>query len=420
MITPFYGEFLQSPIALELDLNWCTHACAYCFANLNKPDRTANLTGITNLLRDFRSRETLEAQFLQQGYPILFSNKVDPFAASNHKQALVILRLLRDLGIPVALQTKGARNKDALATFDESLELIAIPSAWYISISTLDEEIAKRLEPGAPTIAARFAMIERLVKLGHKVTVGLNPIVPEWCPDVPAMLQRIADSGALGVWIESLHLSSGQTRNLSARDAQNLTQPLIKRASARLGTALDLNYCVQALDLARASTLHPYCANWPHPTRYFDHMAECYPRLMPTGSGFLNWCHENKRPGDPITFAEFWRYCEPMLPVVTPKARLKEYIGATAARTVKKTHIIPQATTWPQLLAIYWQEDLLRPCPARNWAFIPKTDRSDPWRILRDAAGLPIYQRTGMGIPWREEGKPPTREPLFFDTPAVS
>lgn len=38
-IRAYAGEFLTSPAGLELSMNWCGHACTYCFANLGRKRR---------------------------------------------------------------------------------------------------------------------------------------------------------------------------------------------------------------------------------------------------------------------------------------------------------------------------------------------------------------------------------------------
>ena len=145
MITPYYGEFLISPAPLELSLNYCSHKCAYCFANLSMPDRTADIGGILRFLGEFNERKSLEAELVRQGYPVCFSNKVDPFAATNYKQSIPILEVMSTLGIPVAFQTRGGQG------IDDALKIVQ-PSCWYISVCTADDKLRKRLEPGAPTI----------------------------------------------------------------------------------------------------------------------------------------------------------------------------------------------------------------------------------------------------------------------------
>jgi hypothetical protein len=85
-ICAYSGEFLISPAGLELSMNWCGHDCSYCFANLNKPNRRADLASIMGLLANFRSRQTREARLMQAGVPLLVSNHVDVFAGTNAEQ----------------------------------------------------------------------------------------------------------------------------------------------------------------------------------------------------------------------------------------------------------------------------------------------------------------------------------------------
>lgn len=247
----FYGEFLVSPIPLELSFNYCSHKCAYCFANLNKPDRWADVKAVTRLLQDYRNRETLTAQLLKDGYPVLISNRVDPFAASNYQQAVPIITTMAEMGIPVAIQTKGGRG------IDDVLSALP-PSAWYISISTLDDSIRKRIEPGAPTIDSRFELIEKLTSKGHHVSLGLNPLVPEWCPNPEALLSRAKDAGAKGVWAERLHLNHKQVANFSERERTMMTDPVITRAQKRTTTPPELELYDNARVFAQSIGLEVY------------------------------------------------------------------------------------------------------------------------------------------------------------------
>ena len=145
------------------------------------------------LLSDYQNRNTLEATLLKQCYPVLLSNRVDPFANSNWFQSLPVIEAMTDLGIPIAFQTKGGKG------IDDVLDMVS-PSAWYVSIAMLDDSIRQRIEPGAPTIESRFELLEKLVDRGHVPTVGLNPWVPEWCPlsDVEKILERLQGIGVKG------------------------------------------------------------------------------------------------------------------------------------------------------------------------------------------------------------------------------
>jgi DNA repair photolyase len=200
MITPFYGEFLISPVPLELSLNACSHGCYFCFSLLNQHDRHVSVTPIMNLLKNYMTRHSLEASLLRAGYPVLISNRVDPFANSNYQMSVPILRTMTELGIPIAFQTRGGRG------IDEALEFLQ-PSVWYISINTQTDTFRKQLEPGAPDMDSRFRLMETLRAKGHSVVLGLNPVVEEWLPDPEQVIERAKNSGAQGAWVETLHFN---------------------------------------------------------------------------------------------------------------------------------------------------------------------------------------------------------------------
>ena len=111
MIEPYWGELLTSPCPLEMSLNYCSHKCAYCFANLNKPDRKADAARISRFIADFRNRKSWAATLMKNQYPIVISNRVDPLAVSNDAIALPLTQQLVEIGCPVAIQTKGGRKE---------------------------------------------------------------------------------------------------------------------------------------------------------------------------------------------------------------------------------------------------------------------------------------------------------------------
>jgi len=143
MIEPFYGEFLIHPAPLEISLNFCSHKCFYCFANLNTPGRRYDGAAVSRLLADMDNRQSLAARLLRDRYPVVISNRVDPFALTNYRHTLPLLEQLAAHNIPVTIQTRGGRG----AT--EAMGMMP-PAAWYISIPFLDEELRRRIEPGAP------------------------------------------------------------------------------------------------------------------------------------------------------------------------------------------------------------------------------------------------------------------------------
>src|SRR5690606_11988535 len=96
---------------------------------------------------------------------------------------------------PVGLITKSAlvaRDTDVLA------ELAAHRCAHVrVSGTTLDPELARRMEPRAATPARRLAAIAALADAGVPVAVMAAPIIPGLNDaEIPAILRAAADAGA--------------------------------------------------------------------------------------------------------------------------------------------------------------------------------------------------------------------------------
>ena len=105
------------------------------------------------------------------------------------------LEVLLEFRQPVAVVTKNhlvCRDKDLLAAL-ASYQAAAV----YISITTLDPELAGRMEPRASRPAARLAAIRELAQAGIPVGVLTAPIIPGLNDhEIPAILQAAAEHGA--------------------------------------------------------------------------------------------------------------------------------------------------------------------------------------------------------------------------------
>ena len=86
-------------------------------------------------------------------------------------------------------------TKSDLVTRDADL-LCKVPSTVAITITTENPEIAKRIEPNAPSPAKRLKAVETLISKGIAVSVRIDPIIP-FLNDEPAKL--VATLASLGV-----------------------------------------------------------------------------------------------------------------------------------------------------------------------------------------------------------------------------
>ena len=96
---------------------------------------------------------------------------------------------------PVSIVTKSAlvtRDRDLLAQLAEDRTVLVC-----VSLTTLNAELARRLEPRASTPVRRLAAITALAEAGIPVGVMIAPIIPGLTEhEIPALLQAAAQAGA--------------------------------------------------------------------------------------------------------------------------------------------------------------------------------------------------------------------------------
>lgn len=380
-IKPYVGEMFTSPVPLELSGNYCSHGCSMCFANLGNRERIADVESTIRLLSEFRERESWEAKLLSLGYPVLISNKVDPFSNSNYQQMVPIMRLMTDLGVPISIQTRGGRG------IDEVLEFLK-PSVWYVSISMLDDSLRKKIEPGAPTIDSRFELIEKVIRKGHRAVVGFNPCVEEWQPDPKPLLERVVKSGAHGVWIEKLHFSSRLTSVMTDREKKAIGDKLIVEGRKKRSEPF-WSYFMRARE--EAMKLMPVFSIYqPNASSFFDPWRELYERTFPTVQDFVNVCHEVKP--DLITFGD---YVEFMLSFMPNEKWPWGHCLAVSSNAVFQTHKIPNQMTTLQFLHLCWMDARIKQAPARGACFAYATvGEGDEESVLVDEYELPVMTFT--------------------------
>jgi hypothetical protein len=284
-IRAYAGEFLTSPAGLELSMNWCGHACTYCFANLFTPDRRADIRGIVGLLSEHQRRKSREARLLQARVPLLVSNHVDPLAGTNAVQFEPIWELCVELGIPLTWQTRGAHK--AQRRIQERIIRETPRAIWYVSIPMLDDEVRRRVEPHAPSIGSRLELIDQLIERGHVVTVGVNPLSAEWMPRFDPLLDLLKAKGVWGVWVQNPYFSKSFKGNLDAKARGRLGEEFIRRCGEK-GSKADRKHAQAAMAYAKGLGLEVFSTEYEEPTRFFEPWHEIYEQPMPYWHQLVN------------------------------------------------------------------------------------------------------------------------------------
>ena len=167
----------------------CSFKCLYCYATayIGVRDSTPKRNVLRNLLRDLSK--------LPRDILINMSTSSDPYPPIEDSLKLTrsILRILTDLGRRVLITTKGslvARDADILGKGN---------AAVMMTITTLDDSMARVIEPGAPRPRDRIEALRILSSRGIPVGVRVDPIIPYINDDpheIRRLLARIRDVGA--------------------------------------------------------------------------------------------------------------------------------------------------------------------------------------------------------------------------------
>ncbi|MGP8443626.1 PA0069 family radical SAM protein [Burkholderia vietnamiensis] len=196
----------QSPdIPFSVSLNpyrGCEHGCIYCFA---RP--THSYLGLSPGL-DFESRiyakvnaaELLEREIARKRFvpePIALGVNTDAYQPVERDLRITrsVIEVMHDHGLPFAAITKSSlieRDLDLLGPMAERGQVMAA-----VTITTLDADLARTLEPRAATPARRLRTIRVLRDAGVPVGVSIAPMIPFVTePDMERVLEACADAGA--------------------------------------------------------------------------------------------------------------------------------------------------------------------------------------------------------------------------------
>ena len=193
----------------------CVHGCHYCYARathaylgMNADDdftsRIIVKTNMPEVLRRELCRRSWQAERVALG------TATDAYQPCEGRYRITrrVLQTLRDYATPVSVVTKSTlvvRDLDLLAG------LARLPGTRVnFSITTLDPDLWRLLEPGTPSPAQRLRIMSRLVEAGVPCGVFVAPILPG-LTDGPGALEALADAarahGASAFWAGPLRLA---------------------------------------------------------------------------------------------------------------------------------------------------------------------------------------------------------------------
>ncbi|MGB3920078.1 SPL family radical SAM protein [Methanothrix sp.] len=167
---PWKSELCTCPDKLSLNpYTGCPHGCLYCYASSYIPC-FSSCRPKADLLR----RLDREAARIGPGPFVAISNSSDPYPPMEEDLGLTrgCLRILMERNFQVQLVTKSD-----LVTRDIDI-LSGMGATVAITITTVDEGLSRRLEPGAPSPKRRLSALKKLSEAGIYVSSRIDPIIP--------------------------------------------------------------------------------------------------------------------------------------------------------------------------------------------------------------------------------------------------
>jgi len=190
----------------------CEHGCIYCYA---RPSHeylgfSSGLDFETNIMVKPDVAVLLERQFQSHSWKpqvVAVSGNTDCYQPVEQKLCLTrrCLEVFLAFRNPLTITTKNSLVQRDLDLLKElaSLNLVHVS----ISVTTLNPDLARRLEPRTSSPLKRLATIEALARDGISVGVNVAPVIPGLTlSEMPAILREAAQRGVHSAGYQVLRL----------------------------------------------------------------------------------------------------------------------------------------------------------------------------------------------------------------------
>jgi len=192
-------------IGFDLSINpyrGCEHGCIYCYARPTHSylNMSPGIDFETRIVAKVNAAERLRETLAKQSYTPLALNvgsATDAYQPVERKLRITrsIIEVLSESRHAFSLFTKSAgieRDLDLIVPM-AARGLVAI----YVSITTLDPQLARTMEPRAAAPHRRLKTIETLARAGVPVGVSVSPMIPFLnLHDMERILEAAREAGA--------------------------------------------------------------------------------------------------------------------------------------------------------------------------------------------------------------------------------
>jgi DNA repair photolyase len=212
-------SFNDSPdVGFSASLNpyrGCEHGCIYCYARPTHEyfGLSAGLDFETKLFAKIEAPALLRQALAKPSWTpqtLVVSGVTDCYQPIERELKLTraCLEVLAEFRNPAVIITKNALVARDIDILKELAQFHGI--RVVLSITTLDRELARTLEPRAATPELRLETVKKLSEGGIPVSVNMAPIIPGLTDhEIPALLKAAAEAGAESAHYTMLRLPYG-------------------------------------------------------------------------------------------------------------------------------------------------------------------------------------------------------------------
>src|SRR3984957_20352537 len=180
----------------------CEHGCIYCFARPTHSylGLSPGLDFETKLFFKANAPTLLRKELSKRGYApqrVQLGANTDCYQPIERKLKLTreVLQVLADFQHPLGITTKShlvTRDIDILSTMAEKKLAVVV-----VSITTLNRELARDMEPRASAPHRRLDAIRELSRAGIPAIVSVAPVIPGLTDhEIENILEKAAEAGA--------------------------------------------------------------------------------------------------------------------------------------------------------------------------------------------------------------------------------
>jgi DNA repair photolyase len=183
---PWHSGLCTCPPKLTFNpYTGCDHQCTYCYASSYIPN-----------FKEIRPKKDLLTTLKREaaklhGETISMANSSDPYPRAEVSEGLtrLCLEILAGSNCKIQILTKSN-----LVANDDDL-LSKLPATVALTITTEDDELAKVIEPFAPSPSQRIRAAQDLIKARVPVSVRIDPIIPQVNDQPQKLIDTLASIG---------------------------------------------------------------------------------------------------------------------------------------------------------------------------------------------------------------------------------